>query len=323
MNLVDVINLKTWFRINSGPLGTYAVTVRAVDDISFSVLKGEVLGLVGESGSGKTTVGRSILRLVEPTSGSILFKGQEVRSLRGRALRKFRRQAQIVFQDPFSSLNPKMRISKIIAEPLKVHSVMRKRSELREYVAKLLGLVGLAPAYMDHYAHEFSGGQRQRIAIARALALEPEFIIADEPVSALDVSIQAQVVNLLQQLKAKLGLTLLFITHDLALVEYIADRVAVMYLGRIMEIAPAKEISKNALHPYTKALLSAVPIPDPAIDRKRIVLEGDVPSPIEPLSGCVFRTRCNYRIDECSSQIPELREVSPGYLKACIRDDIS
>ena len=321
--LLEVVDLKTWFRIRTGPFSASIGDVRAVDGVSFSVSKGEVLGLVGESGSGKTTVGRSILRLVEPTSGSVRFKGQEVRDLRGRSLRNFRRQAQIVFQDPFSSLNSRMRVSKIVSEPLLVHGVAKNRTARRDHAAKLLSMVGLATEYMDRYPHEFSGGQRQRIAIARALALEPEFIIADEPVSALDVSVQAQVVNLLRELKLRLGLTMLFIAHDIAVIEYIADRAAVMYLGKIMEIVPAKEISRKAAHPYTRALLSAVPVPDPLTKRERIVLEGDVPSPIAPPSGCVFRTRCPYAIVECAHQVPALHQVGPKQYSACIRDDLS
>jgi oligopeptide transport system ATP-binding protein len=320
--VLDVTDLRTWFRTGTGPFGTAAVQVRAVDGISFGVSKGEVLGLVGESGSGKTTVGRSILRLVEPTSGSVRFKGANVRDLRGQALRRFRREAQIVFQDPFSSLNPRMKIERTVAEPLLVHGLVRGRRARRDRVAELLNLVGLAPEHMGRLPHEFSGGQRQRIAIARALALEPEFVVADEPVSALDVSIQAQVVNLLRQLKLRLGLTMLFIAHDLAVVEYIADRIAVMYLGKVMEIAPAKQIVRTARHPYTRALLSAVPVADPSVRHERTVLEGDIPSAIAPPSGCVFRTRCPHAGDRCAGEVPALRQVGVEHQVACIRDDL-
>ncbi|MGQ9735280.1 MAG: ABC transporter ATP-binding protein [Thermaceae bacterium] len=320
--LVEVKDLKKHFPIRGGVLSRVVASVKAVDGVSFSIARGEVLGLVGESGSGKTTVGRTILRLIEPTLGQIVFDGEEITHLPKDKLRVYRRRMQIIFQDPFSSLNPRMTVGDIIAEPLLIHNLAKTPRERAERVAELLKLVGLSPDHTRRYPHEFSGGQRQRIGIARALAVAPEFIVADEPVSALDVSIQAQVVNLLQDLKDELGLTLLFIAHDLAVVEYISDRVAVMYLGRIMEIAPSRELYKNPKHPYTEALLSAVPLPDPTLKRERIVLQGDIPSPIHPPSGCVFRTRCRYAIPECAQVVPELKEVSPGHYKACIRDDI-
>ena len=320
--LVEVRDLKKHFPIRGGVLSRVVASVKAVDGVSFAIRRGEVLGLVGESGSGKTTVGRTLLRLIEPTGGRIFFDGQDITELPREKLRPFRRRMQIIFQDPFSSLNPRMTVGDIIAEPLLIHGIGKTPKERTERVAELLKLVGLSPDHMRRYPHEFSGGQRQRIGIARALAVAPEFIVADEPVSALDVSIQAQVVNLLQDLKEELGLTLHFIAHDLAVVEYISDRVAVMYLGKVMELAPARELYRNPKHPYTEALLSAVPIPDPTVKRERIVLQGDIPSPINPPSGFVFRTRCRYALPECAQVVPELKEVAPGHYKACIRDDI-
>jgi oligopeptide/dipeptide ABC transporter ATP-binding protein len=320
--LLEVRHLRKWFDVRSGGLILSAGHVRAVEDVSFTLAPGEVLGLVGESGSGKTTVGRLILRLIEPTSGDIVFKGEDIRPLGERALRRFRRSAQPIFQDPYASLNPRMRVEEILGEPLAVHGIAHGRAARRERVAELLRLVGLGAAHMHRYPHEFSGGQRQRIGIARALAVEPELIVADEPVSALDVSIQAQIVNLLRELRERLGLTLLFIAHDLAVVEYISDRIVVMYLGRIMEIGPARALCGAPKHPYTEALLSAVPVPDPDRKGKRIVLQGDIPSPINPPSGCVFRTRCPYAIAACAGDVPALREVEPGRFKACIRDDV-
>jgi oligopeptide transport system ATP-binding protein len=320
--LLEVRNLRKWFDVRLGALSMTTGHVRAVEDVSFSVKAGEVLGLVGESGSGKTTVGRAILRLIEPTGGTILFQGKDIAPLGERALKEFRRSAQPIFQDPFASLNPRMRVEEILSEPLIVHSLVRGRAERCERVAELLRMVGLTPEHMHRYPHEFSGGQRQRIGIARALAVKPALIIADEPVSALDVSIQAQIVNLLRELRRRLGLTLLFIAHDLAVVEYISDRIVVMYLGRIMEMGPARELCRAPRHPYTEALLSAVPVPDPDRKGKRIVLQGDIPSPINPPSGCVFRTRCPYAIADCAKAVPELREVEPGRFKACIRDDV-
>jgi oligopeptide transport system ATP-binding protein len=313
--LLQVRNLVKYF-----PVENSNDVLRAVDGVSFEIKQGETLGLVGESGCGKSTVGRCLLRLHEPTSGQIRFEGHDIVGLPPAEMQKLRREMQIIFQDPYASLNPRLSILSIISEPLKIHGIGDKKSQ-RERVADLLSRVGLDPNYMNRYPHEFSGGQRQRIGIARALALNPKLIICDEPVSALDVSVQAQVVNLLQDLQAELGLTYLFISHGLAVVEHISNRVAVMYLGKIMEIADAVALYKNPLHPYTQALLSAIPVPDPKKKRERIVLKGDVPTPINPPSGCRFRTRCPIAIDECAKIEPDLREITKGHFVACIRVD--
>ena len=314
-NLLKVRHLVKHFPVeNSDDM------VRAVDDVTFDILAGETLGLVGESGCGKSTVGRCILRLYEPTSGDVFFEDTNLVGLPNREMQALRREMQIIFQDPYASLNPRLNILSIVSEPLKIHGIGNK-TERQERVADLLKKVGLDPQFMYRYPHEFSGGQRQRLGIARALALNPKLIIADEPVSALDVSVQAQVVNLLQDLQAEFGLTYLFISHGLAVVEHISQRVAVMYLGKIVEIAEAKELYENPLHPYTKALLSAIPIPDPKQKRERIVLQGDVPTPINPPSGCRFRTRCPWAIEECARIVPELREIEPNHFAACIRVD--
>ena len=309
--LVSVRQLVKHFPTGEGPL-------RAVDSVTFDIFRGETLGLVGESGCGKSTAGRCILRLIEPTSGDVMFEGRDLTAMSKGELRAWRREAQIIFQDPAASLNPRMKIGDAIAEPLVIHKIGTKQ-ERRDRVASLLSKVGLDPDYINRYSHEFSGGQLQRIGVARALALNPKLIVADEPVSALDVSVQAQVVNLLQDLQKEFGLTYLFISHGLAVVEHISTRVAVMYLGRIVEIATAADLYANPLHPYTVALLSAIPVPDPKEKRDRIILKGDVPTARNPPSGCRFRTRCPMAIDECARVDPELREISPGHSAACIR----
>ena len=311
--LLDVRNLVKHFPIESSN-----DVVKAVDGISFDIKAGETLGLVGESGCGKSTVGRCLLRLHEPTSGEVFFDDKNIVGLPNREMQHLRREMQIIFQDPYASLNPRLSILSIISEPLKIHGIGNKK-EQAERVADLLSKVGLDPNYMRRYPHEFSGGQRQRIGIARALALNPKLIICDEPVSALDVSVQAQVVNLLQDLQAEFGLTYLFISHGLAVVEHISNRVAVMYLGKIVEIAEGRDLYDLPLHPYTKALLSAIPIPDPKKKRERIILKGDVPTPINPPSGCRFRTRCPLAIEDCAKIEPELREIARNHFAACIR----
>jgi oligopeptide/dipeptide ABC transporter ATP-binding protein len=294
--------------------------VKAVDDISFDVRRGSIVGLVGESGSGKTTAGRSILRLIEPSDGEVVFDGVDVTKLSDAEMRAYRKRMQIVFQDPYSSLNPRLRVSSIIGEALDAHG-LAKGGARKDRIAELLTNVGLPAEHASRYPHEFSGGQRQRIGIARALAVEPEFIVADEPVSALDVSVQAQIINLMQDLQRRLGLTMLFVAHDLAVVEYLCDEVVVMYLGRVMERGPSRSVYAAPRHPYTQALLSAAPVPDPTAPRNRIVLQGDIPSPLNPPSGCVFRTRCPYAVDACAGVVPPAIEVAPGHVAACIRID--
>jgi oligopeptide/dipeptide ABC transporter ATP-binding protein len=309
--LVEIKDLKKYFP------AAHKQVVRAVDGVSFTIKRGETLGLVGESGCGKTTVGRCLLRLIESTSGEIRFNGRDLLRLGRRELRELRRQMQIIFQDPYSSLNPRMKVGSIIAEPLEIHKIANRR-ERRERVAELLRVVGLDPDYANRYPHQFSGGQRQRIGIARALALNPDFIVADEPVSALDVSVQAQVVNLMQDLQEQFGLTYLFISHGLAVVKHISTRVGVMYLGKLVELAPAEEIYNQPLHPYTQALLAAIPVPDP--DAKKVAaqkLGGDVPNPIAPPAGCRFHTRCPYATAQCKAEEPKFTEVAPGHFVAC------
>ena len=312
--LVEVRNLKQYFPITTGFMKT--TMLKAVDDVSFSIKKGETLGLVGESGCGKTTVGRTLLHLYKPTAGEVIFDGKPVCR---ETMKEYRRRAQMVFQDPYSSLDPRLTVGDIVAEPIDVHKLCKGRKERDERVRELLSTVGISSEQATRYAHEFSGGQRQRIGIARALASNPEFIVCDEPVSALDVSIQAQVVNMLEDLQNKLGLSYLFIAHDLSVVKHISNRIAVMYLGHIVEMADANELHRHPVHPYTISLLSAVPIPDPnrARESQRIVLEGDVPSPMRMPSGCPFRTRCSRATAKCAECRPELREVAPGHVAAC------
>ncbi len=315
--MLRVRNLKKYFPIRGGLFSHEVARVHAVDDVSFDIYPGETLGLVGESGCGKSTTGRAILRLIEPTAGEVSFDGKNVTALDKRALRHLRKEMQIIFQDPYASLNPRMTVGSIVGEALVIHKLAATKREREERVVKILETVGLSADHLRRYPHEFSGGQRQRIGIARSLAVNPKFIVADEPVSALDVSIQAQIINLLEDLQKQFGLTYLFIAHDLSVVEHISTRVAVMYLGKIVELAPAKELYTNPKHPYTEALLSAVPIPDPTLKRKRILLEGDVPSPIKPPSGCRFHTRCPIRVPSCSQNEQVLKEISPGHWVAC------
>ena len=314
-NLLEVKHLKQYFDIPNGFLGS--LKLKAVDDVTFNIKEGETLGLVGESGCGKTTVGRSILQLYKPTAGEVWFDGELIKGKK--TIHNFRKNAQMVFQDPYSSLDPRMTVSDIIGEPLDVHKLYSNKAERTEKIKHLMDLVGLSSEHASRYAHEFSGGQRQRIGIARALAVDPKFIVCDEPVSALDVSIQAQVVNMFEDLQAKLGLTYLFIAHDLLVVKHISTRIAVMYLGKLIEIGPANEVYHKPIHPYTISLLSAVPVPDPKIARanQRIHLEGDVPSPLHMPSGCPFRTRCPRACEACAESMPELKEIKPGHFVAC------
>ena len=318
--LVRVENLKKYFPITRGIFQRHAGDIKAVDGVSFFVRRGETLGLVGESGCGKTTTGRTLLQLYRPTEGRVYFEGQELTAMKGEPLRRMRRSMQMIFQDPYASLNPRMTIGGIIGEPLEVHKIA-KGKEKRERVQELLRLVGLNPYFINRYPHEFSGGQRQRIGVARALALNPTFMVCDEPVSSVDVSIQAQIVNLLEDLQAQFGMAYLFIAHDLSMVRHISNRVAVMYLGKIVELTGRHELYNNPLHPYTQALLSAVPIPDPVVEerRQRIILEGDVPSPANPPEGCNFSTRCPVVMDVCKKEDPEFKEVSSEHWAACHR----
>lgn len=311
--LLEVNNLTKFFNVGGGS------QLKAVNDISFSLKQGETLGLVGESGCGKSTAGRTILRLYEPTNGEVKFEGTNIYDLSGSKMKALRRNMQMIFQDPYASLNPRMTVTDIIGEALDVHQLTSSRGERKKRVEELLDLVGLNPDHATRYPHEFSGGQRQRIGIARALAVDPKFIVCDEPISALDVSIQAQIVNLLIKLQKQFGLTYLFIAHDLAMVKHISDRVAVMYLGKMVELATSEELYANPLHPYTRALMSAIPIPDPEVEanRERIVLKGDIPSPINPPSGCPFRTRCPMATEKCAKEEPKFVEMKPGHWSAC------
>jgi oligopeptide transport system ATP-binding protein len=312
-NILEVKNLKKYFDLGRGR------KLKAVDNVSFTIKRGETFGLVGESGCGKSTTGRTIIRLYNATEGQVLFNGKDVHQLQGRDLKQFNRQMQMIFQDPYASLNPRMTVADIIGEGIDIHGLLKGRQRL-ERIYELLQTVGLNAEHANRFPHEFSGGQRQRIGIARALAVEPDFIIGDEPISALDVSIQAQVVNLLKKLQIERGLTYLFIAHDLAMVKHISDRIGVMYLGSLVEVAEANELYRKPLHPYTEALLSAIPIPDPEVERtrERIILEGEVPSPVNPPSGCRFRTRCPKAMPECAQITPELKEVEPGHHVACL-----
>jgi peptide/nickel transport system ATP-binding protein len=319
--VVDVKNLKMYFPVTRGLLRRKVAEVKAIDDISFYIKQGETLGLVGESGCGKTTTGRCILRLYLPTSGQITFEGQDISNLPERMVRPLRRAMGTIFQDPFGSLDPRQTAGGIVGEPLKVHHMVSSNAEYEERISDLFRLAGLDPSMTDRVPHEFSGGQRQRIGVARALACNPSLVVCDEPISALDVSIQAQIINLLEELQEKLGLTYLFIAHDLSVVRHISDRVAVMYLGRIVEITKSEELYRNPLHPYTRALLSAVPIADPFVEekRERIIIKGEVPSPLNPPPGCHFHPRCQIAIPECSQIIPPLRDVGGGHQVACIK----
>jgi oligopeptide transport system ATP-binding protein len=317
--LVEIKGLKKYFPITQGIIFQRKVAdVKAVDGLDFSITQGETLGLVGESGCGKSTTGRSILQLYRPTAGEVFFKGQDLVKMKGEELRKMRRNMQMIFQDPYASLNPRMTVGDIIGEPLEVHNIAKGKDK-KDRVQELLQIVGLNPYFVNRYPHEFSGGQRQRIGVARALAVQPDFIVCDEPISALDVSIQAQIINLLEELQSKFNLTYLFIAHDLSVVRHISDRVAVMYLGKIVELTDRDSLYKTPLHPYTKALMSAVPIPDPVIEekRERIILTGDVPSPVNPPAGCRFHTRCPVAIEKCKTIDPEWRDVGGTHYVAC------
>lgn len=315
-NLVEVRNLKKYYPIKSGMFGRVVGRVRAVDDISFSIARGTTMGLVGESGCGKTTVGRTILRLHDKTGGDVLFDNKDVFNLSNKALRVMRPEFQVIFQDPYSSLSPRMPVSEIIGEAVREHAIV-PAAEVDDYVTRIMRACDLQPYHKDRYPHEFSGGQRQRICIARAIALKPKFIVCDEPVSALDVSIQAQVINLLEDLQKEFGLTYLFISHDLSVVEHISDTVGVMYLGKIVEFAPKTAIFKNPLHPYTKALFSAIPVPDPTVKMKRVILEGSIPSPANPPSGCKFHPRCASCMEICREESPEERDMGGGHMVSC------
>ena len=318
--LLDVQNLKMHFPINKGIIFQRQVgAIKAVDGVNFKLFKGETLGLVGESGCGKSTTGRAILQLYQPTDGHVIFEGNDLTTTKGETLRRTRRRMQMIFQDPYASLNPRMTVGSIIGEPLEVHKIGNTKKERQERVQELLKTVGLNPYFVNRYPHEFSGGQRQRIGVARALAVNPSFIVCDEPISALDVSIQAQIINLLEDLQDELSLTYLFIAHDLSVVRHIADRIAVMYLGKIVELADRDDLYANPMHPYTQALLSAVPIPDPVIEaeRRRIILEGDVPSPANPPQGCNFSTRCPRVMDICREQDPDFKDYGDGHFAAC------
>lgn len=317
MDLLVVKNLKKYFPIRGGFLKRTVGHVRAVEDISFSIKKGETLGIVGESGCGKSTTGRTLLRLLEKTEGEVFFKGKEIFNLPKQEMMKLRTQMQIVFQDPYSSLNPRLTVAQIVGEALWQHGLVKKGKEANDRVSEIIEKCGLAPYHIRRYPHEFSGGQRQRIGIARALALNPEFIVCDEPVSALDVSIQSQVINLLMDLQEDMDLTYLFISHDLSVVKHISDRIGVMYLGNLVELAPKDELYKHPLHPYTQALLSAIPVPDPTVKRNRIILTGDIPSPANPPNGCRFHTRCPYVMDKCKEEIPSFKEAAPAHFAAC------
>ena len=316
-NLIEVKNLKEYFNITTGMFSSKPL--KAVDDVSFAIRKGETLGLVGESGCGKTTVGRTLLHLYKPTAGEVWFKGKKIETKRD--IMEFREKTAMVFQDPYSSLNPRMTVSDIIGEPLDIHKMYADKKEREEKILAMMAKVGLNSEHASRYAHEFSGGQRQRIGIARSLVTNPEFVVCDEPVSALDVSIQAQVINMFDELQSEMDLTYLFIAHDLLVVRHISDRIAVMYLGKLVELADAKEIYNHPLHPYSKSLMSAVPVPDPKVARanQRVVLHGDIPSPLNAPSGCPFRTRCPYACDACAESMPPLKELSSGHFVACHR----